>query len=801
MFGTNVRSALRQAKKRPGLFLVAILTLAIGVGLNSAMFSVVDALFLEPLPFPSGNRLVRVFELDRGRVGGGALRIGPSYPDFLDWQARNRVFSSVAAYEDTAFDVTGEAKPLHLEGEFVSSELFGVLGVQPTLGRDFLSGEEGQNPNVAIISHSLWSSRFHSDSTILGKTIQLEGRAYAVAGVMPGSFRFPLEQTAAAVWVLINPARGGNPHRGSHHFQAIARLKNGVTVTEAVADMNHIARALALSYPATNAHLDETEVIPERELLLGSARKALEVLYLATFVVLLIACANVAGLSLTAALSREREIAVRLALGARRRHIAGQLLTESLVLSAGGAGMGLLVLFVSLAVLRSMAPVLILRLHPLSAGLPVIAYAALIAVATSLLFGIVPALMAARSDPYVLLHDARDPTSTVHQSRASGVFVIGETALALALTVCSGLLIRSFLRLSNVNLGFDPKNVLTFSVDLPEGYTSQQRTNLYVSLFQRLSLLPDVTGAGGVFPLPLSSGRASVPFKVFGESLASGDWPDVDVRSVSPGYFKTLAIPLLEGRLLNWHDNDETKSVVIINEAFARRYFPGRDPVGQLIDTGLDQDGRAREIVGVVGNAREQNLTSERIPELYVPHAQAPFGDLVFLVRLNRRSGGLLPAIRAALDHDLPIYNVQTMERYVARLTGRSLFSMLLLTFFAGVALALAAIGLYGVVSFWVGMRTKEIGIRMAMGARRTDIVRMVLRAGLSLTAAGLALGLGMAAILTKLLSGLLFNIRPLDPVALLVAVATLTAISFIAALIPALRAAAVDPARALRSE
>lgn len=814
----DVRYGLRMLRKSPGFTLVAVLTLALGIGANTAIFSIVNAVLLQPLPFPQPNRLVyvsTVAQRDTGPSVDGAV----SYPDFFDWRSSNHVFSQLASYHDAEFTLTGREQALHLPGETVSADFFSVLGVQPFLGRGFIREEEKPGVHVVILSHELWQSAFGGNRNIVGQNIILNQTSYRVVGVMPPHFSFPLDATPPKLWQTfaveaeaISP--GQHPmteSRGAHFLSTIARLKDGVTLAQARQEMGLIAGNLARQYPNSNKNRTQAKVTPELEYLVGNTRPALLVLVLSVGCVLLIACVNVANLLLARATTRSREIAVRSALGAARGRVLRQLLTESLLLALSGA-----ILAVPLA---SMAVKLFLRVSPQDVPRmgnstvdgSVVLFTAGLAVLTSIIFGLAPALRSATPNLSQFMKEGGRGTSagSSHQ-RLRSILVIAETALGLVLLVTAGLLLRSFHRLLQVDPGFDPEHVLTFSFDLPDAkYSQEQQIRFYHDFLAKLRSLPGVAAAGGLSPLPLSGDNFIISFQIEGHPVAEADEPSADTRFASPEIFRTLGIPLIAGRDFNERDDLQSPRVVIVNEAFAKRFFPNENPLGKLITPGLREHGKkvARQIVGVVGDVRHKALSEEVTPEYYLPYSQIPGSGMSICLRASGDPTGLTSAARSTLfsmDPDLPIYDVKTMTNYVAASVAQPRLHALLLEGFAALALVLTTIGIYGVVAYSVVQRTQEIGIRMTLGASRGDVLKMVLHSGLRLVGLGILIGVLGAAVVTRSfssLSGLLFQVKPLDTMTFVSVTAILIVVSLLASYIPAWRATRVDPMKAVRYE
>jgi putative ABC transport system permease protein len=808
----DIRYGLRMLAKNPGFTFVAVLTLALGIGANTAIFSVVNSALLRPLPFHDSGRLVRVWSSNSRTK---ASKFGNSYPDFADWRSQNNVFENMAAYTDSSNTLTGIDEPAHLETETVSAGTFELLGAVPELGRTFLPEEDEAHHHVVILSHSLWKERFATDPGIIGRAITLDGSAYTVVGVMPASFQFPILRKSPALWASLSALQessdGSAPitqHRGAHFLLTIARLKPGVSLPQAQAAMNSIAASLQKQYPDTDKYAGIT-VVPEQEELTGSIRPALLVLLVAVGFVLLIACVNVANLLLAGATTRSREIAVRTALGAGRMRIVRQLLIESLLLALAGGITGVVLAAWASGLVVRLSPQDLLRSTQFHLDGMILGFSAALSVLTGILFGLAPALQVSRSNIVdTLKESALSTTASTRSHRLLGLLVIVETSLALVLLVSAGLLIRSLIRLRDVNPGFDPRNVMTSVLDLPdEKYSNAKKVEAIRDLMPRVKALPGVVSAAAIEPLPMSGAEFRVSFQIKGRPVARSDEPNTSVRVITPDYFSAMRIPLLQGRSLTDSDGSDSNQVIVVNEAFARKFFPGENPLGKHIQPHIsmdDQPGRMREIVGVVGNVKYRDLFTEWTPESYIPYAQLPFGTMTIVARTGNDPSSLARPIAKtvrSLDKDLPAYSPKTLEDYLNATVAIPSFNTILLGAFAFLALLLTAIGLYGVISYSVAQRTHEIGIRVALGAQPADMLRLVVGQGLRLALAGVVLGLVAAFSLTRYLSSLLFGVSSRDPFSFLGVVLLLFAVVFLACYVPARRAMRVDPMVALRYE
>src|SRR5947209_4129285 len=808
----DVRYGLRMLWKSPGFTLIAIAALALGMGANTAIFSVVNAVLLSPLPFPQSDRLMIVWENNLQR---GVTRTQASYPDFADWREQNHVFERVASFHDSDFVLTGSHEPLRLQGEMVNADLFPLLGVQPIIGRSFRPEEDqpGENGRVVMLSYALWQKQFGSDPKVVGQPLMLNGKSYNVVGVMAEGFQFPIQNEPVELWTTVaEDLSGSEPlceQRGAHYMMVIGRLKPGVTQTQAQAEMDTIASRLSQQYVDTNKNRGIT-VIPALENLVGNVRTALLILLGAVGCVLLIACANVANLLLARATTRNKEIAIRAALGASRLRVIRQLLTESVLLSLAGGALGLLIALWGTDLLVAVSGNAIPRSTQIGLDVYVLGFTFLVALVTGVLFGLAPALQASRSDlTEALKEGGRSSGDGARHNRLRSALIVAEVAIALMLLVGSGLLIQSLRRLQQVSPGFDSHNVLTLSVGLPDvKYNTQQQADFYRSLRERIEALPGVASASAVFPLPLSGERMGISFETEGRPVLKSDEPSTEFRTVSPDYFRTMGIPFLKGRDFTERDDQTAPGVVIVNEAFAQKFFPNKDPLGKRIKPGISVDENKpvmREIVGVVGNVKHKNLSmAEEDPEAYVPHEQLPFDTMTLVVKTNVNAASITSAVRnevRALDKDLPVYSIKTLDEYLAASVSQPRFNTLLLAIFAGLALILTAIGLYGVMSYSVVQRTHELGIRLALGAQTHDIQKLVVGQGMALTLIGVVIGLIGAFALTRIMRSLLFGISATDPLTFIAVSLLLSTIALIACLIPARRAMKVDPMIALRYE
>jgi putative ABC transport system permease protein len=801
----DVRYGLRILVKNPRFTAVAVLTLALGSGANTAIFSVVNTVLLRPLPYKDADRLVTVWGRDRAR-GYDTDLVSPL--DFADWRAQNHLFSSMAASTDVQYTLTGVGEPAVIVAYSFSADFFHVLGVAPLLGRTFLPEDEqpGRN-NVAVLSYSLWQSRFGGRQDLVGKNISLDGAPYTVVGIMPPGFQYP---TFTQLWTPLTILNEAANDRAYRYLRVMARLKPGVTIRQAQIEMNAIARRLALEYPKTNKDEDATNIISLRQMLSGDIRPALLVLACAVGFVLLIACANVANLLLARAAGRQKEVAVRAALGASRSRLVRQLLTESVLLGVAGGALGFLLAFWCVGALLPMFPPTLFNISiPHLDKIPidgwVLGFALSVSLLTGVIFGLVPALQAGRANTNESLKESsRSLTGSAQDRRFRSALVVAEVALSVMLLAAAGLTLKSFLHLLGSNLGFNPQNVLTMRVLLPSYRYKEDAQQLAFSnqALERIRSLPGVQSAGTVTFLPLSGWWGSRQVRLAGQSAGPTQPPSVLWSSVTPVYFQALSIPLLSGRLFTDQDTRGARAVAIVSKSLALQLAPNADPVGKQIDVeGLKG---TIEVVGVVGDVHQLGITSELTAEVYLPFAQDPTPLICFAIRTASDPLNLAKAAERAVwavDKDQSIGYIMRMDELASESLAPQRVVTLLLGSFAAMALLLAALGIYAVIAYSVAQRTHEIGIRMALGARPTDILKLVVGQGLGLALAGGALGLAGSFGLTRFLSSLLCGVRPSDPLVFVAVSALLAGVALLASFIPARRATKVDPMVALRYE
>jgi putative ABC transport system permease protein len=817
----DIRYGLRQLWKHPAFTIIAVLTLALGIGANTAIFSVVNAVLLKPLPFPAADQLIAVGMTDTRQKGTQTDLNSLSYPDYFDFRDQNRTLASSAVYRDRSFALTSEEGATSLRGVKTSAEFFDVLGIKPKMGRAFARDDEqgGGGPGgfKVVISHDFWQKHFGGDANVLGRTVMLDRRQHTVIGVMPAGFQFPIQNEAIDFYVTIAEdaanTDGSKPQtqqRGSHSLQAIARLKPGVMIAQAQADLEAIAAALTKQYPESNTHFGVASK-PLREEMVGDVRTALYVLFGAVVCVLLIANANVANLLLARASARGKEIALRAAMGASRGRIIRQLLTESLLLSGLGGAFGLLIAQWGTEALIKTVPQNIPRIGTIQLDASVLGFTLLVSLATGVIFGLVPAWQASHVDLNSSLKSGtRTGGGGEGKGRVRNALIMAEVALALVLLISAGLLIQSFARLGSVQPGLRTERLLTARISLPEvAYPKNENITAFLDQFlSRIRALPGVESASTIVPLPLSGSNMVTTFDIEESPLPDGQRAGAPVRIIATDYFKTMGIPVRQGRVFDEKDRFESAPVVIVNERFANKYFPGQNVIGKRIMPGFSADDsgeKMRDIVGVVGNVKHLSLRNEDSPEMYLPDTQIPFNIPSLVIRTSvSNPNALTNSVRkelAALDATIPLTSVRVFDEYISRSLARPRFNTLLLSIFAGTALLLTAIGIYGVMAYSVAQRTSEIGIRIALGAGKSSIFRLVVGQAMTLVGISLVVGVAGAFAATRLLNSLLFGVGASDPMTFLAIVLLVSAVAFVAAWLPARRATRVDPIIALRAE
>lgn len=798
----DLRYGIRTLLKQPGFSMVAIIILALGIGASTAIFTVVNAALIRSLPYRAPEQLYHLWETTPQKE---YARREFSYPDYQDYQ-QNQVFDGVAAYTGGGGILTGYGEPERIFSPGASANFFTTLGVEPFLGRTFQPGEDKPGaPRVVVLSYGWWQRRFGGDQNILGQSLTISGLPYTVVGILPPGFQFALRP--ADVWLPYQPGEAQLTRRFMHGTNMIARLKSDVPLAQAQTAMSEIASRIEREHQASHAGTTVT-LIPLQEQMIGQVKPILLLLLGAVGFVLLIACANVASLLLTRSLARQKEVAIRAALGAGRGRIVRQLLTESVLLSVAGGVAGLLIARWSIDGLVAVLPQTQLNALPFLNNLHVdggiLAFACGLSLVTGVVFGLAPALQTARLDLQEALKEGGRSASSSGRQRLRSTLVVTEIALAVVLLVGAGLMMKSLLRLLQVNLGFNPENVLTMTVALPASKYSepQRRIQFHTALQERISALPGVSGVGAVNILPLIGGNTT-RFTIEGDPAPPpGQEIEANIRVSDEHYFQTLGVPLLAGRFFDARDTADAPDVVIINKSLADRVFAGRDPIGRRLNYGSNFG--AEVIVGVVGDVKITGLDDAIKPVVYNPLRQSAPVASGFVVRTQVDPAAVINAIRnecRALETDAALFNVRTVEEIMAdspaAFTRR--LPALLIGIFAGVALLLAAVGIYGVVAYSVRQQTHDIGIRMALGAQVSDITKMVLRQGLALALAGIGVGTLAAIFLTRLLGSLLFEVKPSDPLTFVVVASVLCAVSLLACWVPARRAAKVDPLDALR--
>ena len=796
----DLRYALRQLRKSPGFTAVAVITLALGIGANTAVFSVVDQVLLHPLPYPDSDRIVKVSQTFEGISTGDA-----SPANYLDWVAQNQVFSQMAASRGWQGSLSAGDRPERIRGTMTTPSFFPLFGVNSILGRGLQAGDaQPGNDHVVVLGYGLWQRYFAADHSIVGRDIRLNGEQYTVVGVMPPNFSPDEygELWLPSPWGVpthpLAPDKDPRQFRDRNYLDVWARLKPGAMPQQARAELDTIGRRLETQYPDSN---DKTGVsfLPLHEYVVGDIRPVLLVLLAAVAAVLLIGCANVANLLLARATARAKEISIRTTLGASRRRLLRQLLTESVLLALVGGVLGLLLAVVAVPSLLALSPPDIRQFKQIGINREVLAFSFLASIVCGIVFGLMPALQSSRSNPNEFLKEG-ERGSTANRGRTRSALVIAEVGLSLVLLVGAGLLVKSFVRLMDVNPGFDPDHLLTFNLGLPSSTDAVHQLAFYQEVVQRLQALPGVQAVGAVSRLPLAGGNSSRSFDLPG---IEKDY-DADIRVSTPDYFRAMGIPLLKGRSFSESDLGSSLNLAIINEALARTVFPGQDPIGKQL-TKFGPDNLTLQIIGVVGNVRHVGLDTAPHSEIYQLLGQAQWPSMFVAIRSATSDATSVTSAAQnvvwSVNKDVPLANIRTMQEVIANSVQRRRFSMLLLTIFAAVAMLLAAIGLYGVMSYSVAQRTKEIGIRMALGARRPDVVTLVVKQGMALVLMGIAAGTILALGMTRLISGMLFGITATDPLTFAAVAALLGAVAFLANYLPARRAAKVDPMVALRYE
>ncbi|HEV2841296.1 MAG TPA: ABC transporter permease [Chthoniobacterales bacterium] len=810
------RFALRSLLKTPGFTIVAVITVALAIAANTAVFSLVNALLIRPLPFQAPQNLVLLFEKFTGQ---GLDQIPVSAPEYLDWEKQTRSYERIAAFDFANFNLTGGDMPERIQGAAVTPSLFPLLGVQPIKGRVFNESEFGEgNDGVVVISERLWRRRFNSDPQLVGTQLSINGRSFTVVGIMPSRFEFPLPlfgvqggtfAERADIWKPIAFTKSELESRGSRSYGVIGRLKPGVTVAQAQAEADTIVANWHPLFPDNYEPATKfgATIYPLHNLVIGGMRPALMILLGAVAVVLLIACANLTTMLLARAGAREREFAIRLALGAGRTQLVRQMLSESLLLALVGGSAGVVLAVWGLDLLRSMGAQTVPRLAEVNLDVRVLLVTLGTAVVTGIVIGLIPALASGKPElTEALKEGGRGSTSGLRRNRLRNALVVAEVALALVLLVGASLLLKSFVRLQNVHPGFEPKNVLTMEVALPllKYPRGKPVADFFAEATRRVKALPGVEAAAFTTILPLSGTNSDSSFAIEGrDPIAEKVYPDEEIRGITPEYFSVLKVPLVQGRFFNDGDQFEGPGVIIVNNTFAKKWFPNQEAVGKRItfNDPRKPDVKWLTIVGVVGDMRHRGLDLDPKPEYYLAHNQTPYRGMILTVRSAQDPRSLTSAIRreiSRLDPDLPAANVRTLDQVTADSIAPRRLSVVLIGVFAAVALVLASVGIYGVMSFLVVQRTHEIGVRMALGAQRTDVLWLVLGRAAKLVFVGTAVGLLLGVFSSQALRALLYNVGAFDLMTFVTVTVALAAVSLLASYIPARRATQADPMIAL---
>ncbi len=809
----DIRYGARALWRRPGFTAVAVITLALGIGANTAIFSVVNATLLRPLPFKDPERVVMLWGF-LPKMAQTTDKLPASAGNFVALRDQNHSFENFSAFRSWGWQLTGGGEPELLRGARVSFDFFQAVGVNPMLGRPFTAEEDMPNrAPVAIISYGLWQRHFGGDQNVIGKTLSLTGQTVMVVGVMARGFQFPGGANMIPglqfalqndIWMPLAFTDEEKRQQGNLNLALIGRLKPGVSAGQAESELRALEQDLPLGKIGYTIN-----ALPLQQQMVGKIRKLLLVLLATVALVLLIACANIANLLLARASSRQKEIAIRAAMGAGRIRLIRQLLTESLLLSLGGGALGFLLAVWGSSLLVALIPEDVPRVHEVSVDGRMLGFTLLVSFVTGVVFGLAPALQASRLDLNASLKEGmRGTTAGLRQNRLRSLLVVSEVAMALVLLVSAALLIKSFVRLLEVKPGFNPANVLTMDIQLPDLPPSryakdEEQTAFFQRLMDRIKALPGVDGASGVVTLPLTGAFESTDLILAGqESLPNAQRPEADYTTVTPDFFRTMQIPLLQGRQFTTQDTKGTPGVIIINDILARRCWPGEDPIGKHFTVGFEKT--PREIVGVVASIKQTTLAAAGRPAMYMPHLQSPSSGMTVLVRTSGAPMAMAAAVREqvwAIDKNVPVTHVQTMDQVFGDSVAQPRFSMLVVGLFAALALVLASVGIYGVMAYSVSRRAHEIGVRMALGARTGQVLKLVLKEGMTLTLMGIAVGLFGAFALTRLMATLLFGVTAKDPSTFISVATLLAAVALVACYIPARRATKVDPLVALRYE
>ena len=807
----DIRYSARKLLRTPGFTAIVIGTLSLAIGATTAVFSIVNGVLLEPLSLRDPSRVVSV-----SSVGRDGKRNAMSLPDFFDYRAQSKLVAAMSAIDGGTHNLTGTGgEPVRLTGARVNANFFDVVGVSPILGRGFVRGEDEKGAQrTVVLSEALWRSQFGSDRAIIGRELMIDGRAHTVIGIVP---RIEIPR-ANDVWLPLIPENGEDDPsaRGGHFLRGVGRLAPGASVERAAVELSHIARRLEQQYPESNANFGAT-AIPLREAIVGNVRPALLVMLAGVGFVLLIACANVANLLLVRASTRETEIAVRTALGAAKRQLVRQLITESMLLALGGSIVGTALAAWAVDAVKAFGPRGVPRLANVAIDTRVLVFSAVVAIVTGVLFGLAPALHAARTNVGQMLKEStRGSSGRRGTRRTRGALVVAEMALAVILLVGAGLLARSFVALTSVDTGYRADNVVTMSVSLPNTkYPWDQQAITFVhQLLDRVRQLPEVQSAAIAFGRPLSENGMRVTFERTDRPPSTpGKRLVADVRVVTPEFFSTLHIPIVAGRGLQTTDSPNAPPAVVVSQAFVKQFYPNENPLGKHIVLGwgrqrsenkADTVNAGGEIVGVISDVKSLGANEAAPSTVYLPFDQAPLGDVSVLVRATASPALTINNTRSAIkevDAELPVFDVKLMTDVVSESVAQPRFYAILLGSFAGIALVIAALGIYGVISYAVSQRTRELGIRIALGAQRESVLRLVIGQGLTLTLVGIAVGLAGAFLLTRLIATMLFGVAPSDPLTFVGVAAMFVLVACLASYLPARRAAGVDPIIAMRAE
>lgn len=819
---SEIKVALRGLAKNPGFTVIAIATLALAIGATTAVVSLVNALLVRPLSYENPAKLVLIREQFKAL---GLENLPVSTPEYVDLERKVRSCTQIAAYDYRTFNLGGGGMPERISGAVVSPSLFPLLGIEPIAGRTFAQNEQGEGrDDVVVISDRLWKRRFNSDPFLIGKSLLLDGRSYTVIGVMPARFEFPIplfniqgNQFAERVdlWKPIAFTQIELKDRGDRNYGVIERLRDGVSARQAQAELDALVANWCRLYPANYKSRDGfgARIYPLQQEVVGGMRGGLAILLGAVAFVLLIACANLATMLLVRANARERELAIRIALGAGPWRLLRQVLTESVLLAVCGGTAGVILSVWGIEFLKRIGARTVPRLAEVNVDLSVLIVMAIVAIGTGILFGLVPALASAKPElTEALKEGGRGATTSLHRNQIRSALVIAEIALALVLLVGAGLLMKSYVRLQNVDPGFNPHNVLTMEISLPQMkypspgafyFGTETTINFFAEANRRIAKLPGVQASAATDILPLSGSNNDSSFEIEGRVSSNGSpTPDEEIRTITPDYFRVLQTPLLQGRFFNDADTASAPAVVIINQAFVRKYFPKGDALGKRIT--IDdprQNPKWITIVGIVNNIRHRSLDVDPQPEYYLPHTRMPVRTMILAVRSAQDPRLLTSAIRReiqSIDPDEPIANIRTLDAVVSDSIAPRRLAVVLLSVFAGIALLLAAVGTYGVISYLVVQRTHEIGVRVALGAQRRDVLRLVVGHAAKLVGIGTLLGLILALLSTRALSTLLYGVDAFDPGTFAIVTVVLAGVAFLASYLPALRATRADPIIAL---